>query len=85
MSGVESKLPGCVREGYGGNISIGVVVDASGSVQKVNLLGPLAQTPTGKCIADRVRQARFPAFTEGGPSKLFVWSYQLPADPSSKN
>lgn len=78
MLSAEKRFPGCVREGYGSNVSIGIVVESSGSVRKADILGPLGQSATGRCISEQIRGLHFPPFTEGGASKFFVWSYQVP-------
>jgi hypothetical protein len=74
----EKRFPSCVREGFGSNVSIGIVVEASGTVRKADILGGLGQSATGRCISEQLRGTRFPSFTEGGATKFFVWSYQLP-------
>jgi len=74
----EKRFPSCVREGFGSNVSIGIVVEASGTVRKADILGGLGQSATGRCISEQLRGMRFPPFTEGGATKFFVWSYQLP-------
>jgi hypothetical protein len=78
MLAAELKFKSCVKEAWGTNISIGIAVAASGEVQKADILGPIAQSATGRCIADQIRRLRFPPFTEGGASKQFFWSYQIP-------
>lgn len=78
MLNAERHFPSCIREGWGSNVSIGIVVDAAGVVQKADILGPLGQTGTGRCISDQIRKLHFPPFTEGGATKFFVWSYQVP-------
>jgi hypothetical protein len=79
MLAAEPRFKSCLHEAWGTNISIGVTVDATGLVQKAEILGPLAQSQTGRCITDQVRKLHFPPFTEGGPSKPFFWSYQIPS------
>ncbi len=78
MLAAERRFPSCVREGFGSNVSIGIVVESAGTVRKADILGPLGQSATGRCISEQIRGLRFPPFTEGGASKFFVWSYQVP-------
>lgn len=78
MLAAEKRFPGCVREGFGSNVSIGIVVESNGNVRKADILGSLGQSGTGRCISDQLRSLRFPPFTEGGATKFFVWSYQIP-------
>lgn len=78
MLSAERRFPTCVREGFGSNVSIGIVVESAGTVRKADILGPLGQSATGRCISEQIRGLRFPPFTEGGASKFFVWSYQVP-------
>lgn len=78
MLAAEKRFPGCVREGFGSNVSIGIVVESAGTVRKADILGPLGQSATGRCISEQIRGLRFPPFTEGGTTKFFVWSYQVP-------
>lgn len=78
MLSAERRFPACVREGFGSNVSIGIVVESAGTVRKADILGPLGQSATGRCISEQIRGLRFPPFTEGGASKFFVWSYQVP-------
>jgi hypothetical protein len=79
MLGSEPRFKSCVHEAWGTNISIGVTVEASGQVQKADILGPLGQSQTGRCITAEIRKLHFPAFTDGGPNKQFFWSYQIPS------
>lgn len=74
----ERRFPSCVREGFGSNVSIGIIVEANGTVRKADILGPLGPSATGRCISDQIRGLHFPPFTEGGATKFFVWSYQVP-------
>ncbi len=78
MLGAERGFKACVKEAWGTNISIGIVVESSGQIQKAEILGPLAQSGTGRCISDLIRKLHFPPFTEGGATKQFFWSYQIP-------
>lgn len=78
MLRVEPKLADCIAEGWGSDVSLGVVVGKSGAVQRAEVEGPLGQSPTGSCMADKLKQLRFPPFTEG-ESKQFFWPYHLPA------
>ncbi len=78
MLAAEKRFPGCVREGFGSNVSIGIVVESNGNVRKADILGSLGQSGTGRCISDQLRSLHFPPFTEGGATKFFVWSYQIP-------
>jgi hypothetical protein len=78
MLAAESQWKPCLKDAFGSNMSIGVLVAGSGQVQKADILGPLAQSATGRCITEQIRKLRFPAFTEGGPTKQFFWSYQIP-------
>ena len=73
----ESALQRCVQEGWGSTITIGVTIAKSGTVQQVEVLGSFAQTPTGRCLTQEVRKARFPAFTQGETKQLY-WTYQVP-------
>jgi len=79
MLGAEARWKSCVKEAWGTNISIGIVVESSGQVQKADILGPLSTSATGRCITEHIRKLRFPPFTEGGATKQFFWSYQIPA------
>jgi hypothetical protein len=78
MLRAESHFKGCAKEAWGSFVTISIVVDNSGTVQKADLIGPLGSTATGHCISDQIRKQHFPPFTEGA-SKQFVWSYQIPA------
>lgn len=79
MLASEARWKSCIKEAWGTNISIGIIVDSSGQVQKADILGAIAQSATGRCITDQIRKLRFPPFTEGGASKQFFWSYQIPS------
>jgi hypothetical protein len=69
----------CVKDAFGSNLSIGIAVNNAGQVQKADILGPLAQSSTGRCITGEIRKLHFPPFTEG-TTKQFFWSYQIPAN-----
>lgn len=79
MLAAQAGWPSCVKDAQGSNLSIGIVVTAAGQVQKADILGPLAQSATGRCITAEIRKLSFPPFTEG-VSKQFFWSYQIPAN-----
>ncbi|MBL8635055.1 MAG: hypothetical protein JNM40_17640 [Myxococcales bacterium] len=77
MTVAEPKWQGCPKDGSGKNLSIGIVVAPSGSVVKADVMGPSASTDTARCVTDKIRNMRFPAYAEGGP-KTFFWSYLVP-------
>jgi hypothetical protein len=77
MTVAEPKWQSCPKDGSGKNLSIGIVVAPSGSVVKADVLGPAGTTATARCVTERIRNMRFPAYAEGGP-KTFFWSYQAP-------
>ena len=77
MTVAEPKWQGCPKDGSGKNLSIGIVVAPSGSVVKADVMGPSASTETARCVTDKIRNMRFPAYAEGGP-KTFFWSYLVP-------
>lgn len=79
MLAAESRWKTCVKEAWGSNVTIGIVVEASGSVQKADIMGALGTSGTGRCITDQVRKLHFPPFTDGGATKQLFWSYQIPA------
>jgi hypothetical protein len=79
MLSSESGWKSCVKDAFGSNLSIGIVVGSNGLVQKADILGPLSQSATGRCITAEIRKLRFPSFTEGGATKQFFWSYLIPA------
>ncbi len=78
MLRAESRFKSCAKEAWGSYVTISILVDNSGSVQKADLIGPLGTSATGRCISEQIRKQHFPPFTEGS-SKQFVWSYQIPA------
>jgi hypothetical protein len=78
MLRAEGRFKACIKEAWGSYVTISIVVDNTGSVQKAELIGPLNASATGHCISEQIRKQHFPPFTEGG-SKQFVWSYQIPA------
>ena len=77
MTTAEPKWQSCPKDGSGKNLSIGIVVAPSGSVVKADVMGPSGSTDTARCVTERIRNMRFPAYAEGGP-KTFFWSYQVP-------
>lgn len=77
MTVAEPRWQGCPKDGSGKNLSIGIVVAPSGSVVKADVMGPSASTETARCVTDKIRNMRFPAYAEGGP-KTFFWSYLVP-------
>ena len=79
MLAAESRWKTCVKEAWGSNVTIGIVVEASGSVQKADIMGALGTSGTGRCITDQVRKLHFPPFTDGGATKQLFWTYQIPA------
>lgn len=84
MLAAESRWKTCVKEAWGSNVTIGIVVEASGSVQKADIMGALGTSGTGRCITDQVRKLHFPPFTDGGATKQLFWSYQIPAAGSPR-
>ena len=78
MLRAEGRFKACVKEAWGSYVTISIVVDNSGTVQKADLIGPLNTSATGRCISEQIRKQHFPPFTEGGATKFFVWSYQVP-------
>ncbi|HRI55028.1 MAG TPA: hypothetical protein PLW65_33050, partial [Pseudomonadota bacterium] len=78
MLRAEGRFKSCVKEAWGSYVTITIVVDNTGAVQKADLIGPLNSSATGRCISEQIRKQHFPPFTEGS-SKQFVWSYQIPA------
>ncbi|MCC6995717.1 MAG: hypothetical protein IT370_13995 [Deltaproteobacteria bacterium] len=68
MSPLRGRVKGCDRDGTGAGASVRVrvTVAASGRPSEVQVLAPLKDAATGKCIAQLVRGARFRAST-GGP------------------
>ena len=80
MLRAESRFKACTKEAWGSYVTIMVAVDNSGTVQKADLIGPLNATATGHCISEQIKKQHFPPFTEG-PTKQFVWSYQIPSAP----
>jgi hypothetical protein len=79
MLRAEPRLRACTSEGWGTDVSLGISVAPSGQVRQAEVLGPLAQQPTGRCLLMRLRALRFPPFTEPA-DRQFFWSLHLP-DP----
>jgi len=57
------------RFGASGAALVAVVIAPDGSVSSADTKGALAGSPPGACIADAIRQARFPQFT-GAPMSI---------------
>jgi serine/threonine-protein kinase len=64
MRGVRASIGACMRSP--GIVTVVITIAPSGSVTSATILGPLAGTPDGDCVAAAARRARFPAF-EGEP------------------
>jgi hypothetical protein len=57
------------REHRAGTALVSLIIDPEGTVRSTELVGVLAGTPTGACVTEAVRQARFPRF-KGAPMSV---------------
>jgi hypothetical protein len=74
----QPQLHGCLQEGWGSDVTIGVTVRPTGQVERVEIMNALSGRPTGRCLEGRIRALRFPPFAEG-ENKQFFWLYHMPA------
>jgi hypothetical protein len=64
----------CSAQGHG-LAAVRVSVAGTGRVSSALVTGPLAGTPAGSCVAQAVRGATFPAFTQ--PTFVVNYPFQL--------
>jgi hypothetical protein len=67
MAAVKGRVQECYwRFGAPGMAQVKVTIDPRGQIAAAQARGKFAGTPTGKCVAEEVRRATFPAF-KGAP------------------
>lgn len=78
MSAIRPQVFACFdRFKVPGRAQLGYVVLGNGSVQSVRLEGMFMGTPTGDCVLEAARNARFPAFS--APRQRFDYPFFLRA------
>jgi hypothetical protein len=72
MGSIREEARSCYGvEQFAGTVSVKFTVDPSGKIASATATGKHAGTPTGTCVADAVKGARFPAFDGAATSFTF--------------
>jgi hypothetical protein len=79
MSQIRAQVFACYQKyQVPGNIQLDYQVASNGLVQSIRVAaGPLDGTPTGACVLDAGKNARFPHFKSAGPSQKFSYPFFL--------
>ena len=70
MSKVLGRVQGCYdQHKESGTVMIAVTIDPGGSIASASATGKFAGTPTGTCVAEAVKKAKFPPW-DGKAKKI---------------
>ena len=76
MGKIRSQIFACYeRFRVAGSVPLTYEIAGNGSIQSVKLSGPLSGTPTGDCVVEAARGAKFPRFD--GPVQTFTYPFFL--------